>query len=208
MSFVNYTEMARVTGVPFNYLLSRGQQIKVISQLFRSAGEAGYIIPAMKSEGTDEQYEGATVIEPSRGFYDVPIATLDFASLYPSIMMAHNLCYTTLLDKASIERLRLVEGEDYVHTPNNGKLDSARATQVTDYFATTKRRKGLLPFILENLLSARKRAKQDLKVEKDPFKRAVLDGRQLALKVRGTCLVCLTEDQCQFGIRLHGCYSR
>lgn len=121
MCFVNYTEMARVTGVPFNYLLSRGQQIKVISQLFRSAGEAGYIIPALKSEGTDEQYEGATVIEPTKGFYDVPIATLDFASLYPSIMQAHNLCYTTLLDKQTIERMKLVEGEDYVHTPNNGK---------------------------------------------------------------------------------------
>lgn len=52
-----------------------------------------------------------------------------------------------------------------------------------DFFATSKRRKGLLPHILENLLAARKRAKQDLKVEKDPFKRAVLDGRQLALKV-------------------------
>nr|XP_031863513.1 DNA polymerase delta catalytic subunit [Kwoniella shandongensis]KAA5530585.1 DNA polymerase delta catalytic subunit [Kwoniella shandongensis] len=171
MCFVNYTEMARVTGVPFNYLLSRGQQIKVISQLYRNAADAGYIIPAMKGEGTDEQYEGATVIEPTKGFYDVPIATLDFASLYPSIMMAHNLCYTTLLDKVTIERLKLVEEEDYVHTPNN------------DYFATTKRRKGLLPTILENLLGARKRAKQDLKVEKDPFKRAVLDGRQLALKV-------------------------
>lgn len=48
---------------------------------------------------------------------------------------------------------------------------------------TEKRRKGLLPHVLENLLSARKRAKADLKVEKDPFKRAVLDGRQLALKV-------------------------
>jgi hypothetical protein len=47
----------------------------------------------------------------------------------------------------------------------------------------TKRRKGLLPTILENLISARKRAKADLKKEKDPFKRAVLDGRQLALKV-------------------------
>ncbi|WRT63862.1 uncharacterized protein IL334_000787 [Kwoniella shivajii] len=171
MCFVNYTEMARVTGVPFNYLLSRGQQIKVISQLYRSAGEAGYIIPAMRSEGSDEQYEGATVIEPTKGYYDVPIATLDFASLYPSIMMAHNLCYTTLLDKATIERLKLVEGKDYVHTPNN------------DYFATTNKRKGLLPIILENLLGARKKAKQDLKVEKDPFKRAVLDGRQLALKI-------------------------
>lgn len=57
-------------------------------------------------------------------------------------------------------------------------------TDVSDYFATAKRRKGLLPFVLENLLAARKRAKADLKVEKDPFKRAVLDGRQLALKVR------------------------
>ena len=34
-------------------------------------------------------------------YYDVPIATLDFSSLYPSIMQAHNLCYTTLLQKPS-----------------------------------------------------------------------------------------------------------
>jgi DNA polymerase delta subunit 1 len=45
------------------------------------------------------------------------------------------------------------------------------------------RRKGLLPIVLEDLLAARKRAKADLKKETDPFKRAVLDGRQLALKV-------------------------
>lgn len=44
-------------------------------------------------------------------------------------------------------------------------------------------RKGLLPQILEDLLAARKRAKKDLKMEKDKFKRAVLDGRQLALKI-------------------------
>ncbi|KDQ18974.1 hypothetical protein BOTBODRAFT_28455 [Botryobasidium botryosum FD-172 SS1] len=171
MCFVNYTEMARVTGVPFNYLLSKGQQIKVVSQLFRKAREQGYVIPSTKAEGMDEQYEGATVIEPKKGYYDVPIATLDFSSLYPSIMMAHNLCYTTLLDKATIARLNLVKDVDYVQTPNN------------DMFVTTKRRKGLLPTVLEDLLSARKRAKNDLKKETDPFKRAVLDGRQLALKI-------------------------
>lgn len=71
--------------------------------------------------GTDEQYEGATVIEPMKGYYDVPIATLDFSSLYPSIMMAHNLCYTTLLDRGTIDRLTLVEDVDYIKTPNNGK---------------------------------------------------------------------------------------
>lgn len=120
MCFVNYTEMARVTGVPFNFLLARGQSIKVLSQLFRRANEEGFIVPALKGEGSDEQYEGATVIEPKKGYYDVPIATLDFSSLYPSIMMAHNLCYTTLLDRATIDRLKLVKGADYVQTPNNG----------------------------------------------------------------------------------------
>ena len=101
----------------------------------------------------------------------MPIATLDFASLYPSIMMAHNLCYTTLLDPSIVKTLNLTKDVDYVVTPNN------------DYFVTKDKRKGLLPTVLEDLLAARKRAKNDLKKEKDPFKRAVLDGRQLALKV-------------------------
>ena len=35
MCIINYMEMARVTGVPLSYLLSRGQQIKVVSQLLR-----------------------------------------------------------------------------------------------------------------------------------------------------------------------------
>ena len=207
MCFINYTEMARVTGVPFNYLLSRGQQIKVVSQLFRKAKEQGYLVPALKSEGlccavaeeyrlnsaamwtgTDEQYEGATVIEPTKGYYDVPIATLDFASLYPSIMMAHNLCYTTLLDPKSVEPLKLVKDQDYVITPNNGMFEVCRSLPslkqwLLDYFVKSNKRKGLLPTVLEDLLAARKRARADLKVETDPFKRAVLDGRQLALKV-------------------------
>jgi len=42
-------------------------------------------------------FEGATVLEAKQGYYKTPVATLDFASLYPSIMMAHNLCYSTLL---------------------------------------------------------------------------------------------------------------
>jgi DNA polymerase delta subunit 1 len=185
MCLVNYIEMARVTGVPFNYILQRGQQIKVVSQLYRKALEEGFLIPAMRAEGifkiiflefnffilaTEEQYEGATVIEPLKGYYDVPIATLDFASLYPSIMMAHNLCYTTLLDPSDISRLSL-SPDDYIRTPSG------------DYFVKTNLRKGILPIVLEDLLAARKRAKQDLKKECDPFKKAVLDGRQLALKV-------------------------
>lgn len=180
MCLVNYTEMARVTGVPFNYLLARGQQVKFISQLFRKALEQNLVIPNLRNEGTDEQYEGATVIEPTRGYYDVPIATLDFASLYPSIIQAHNLCYTTLLNKTSVEKLGLKKDEDYIVTPNG------------DLFCTAKVRKGLLTQILEELLTARKSAKKELAIETDPFKKAVLNGRQLALKVSANSVYGIT----------------
>ncbi|KAI5810896.1 DNA polymerase family B-domain-containing protein [Peziza echinospora] len=180
MCLVNYTEMARVTGVPFNYLLSRGQQIKFISQIFRKAGEQGLVIPNLKTEGSDEQYEGATVIDPTRGYYDVPIATLDFASLYPSIMQAHNLCYTTLVKQETINRLGLKKDDDYTVTPTG------------DLFVKSTVRKGLLPIIFEDLLGARKRAKDDLKKETDPFKKAVLNGRQLALKISANSVYGIT----------------
>ncbi|KAK3328405.1 DNA polymerase family B-domain-containing protein [Cercophora scortea] len=176
----NYTEMSRVTGVPFNYLLARGQQVKFLSQLFRKALEQKLVIPNMRSDSSDDQYEGATVIEPTRGYYDVPIATLDFASLYPSIMQAHNLCYTTLIKKHDIERWNLKKDEDYIVTPNG------------DMFVTTKQRKGLLAQILEELLAARKQAKRELAVETDPFKKAVLNGRQLALKISANSVYGLT----------------
>ena len=180
MCLVNYTEMARVTGVPFNYLLARGQQVKFISQLFRKALEEHLVIPNLSSDPSDEQYEGATVIEPTKGYYDVPIATLDFASLYPSIIQAHNLCYTTLLNKNSVEKLGLKMNIDYIVTPNG------------DRFCTATKRKGLLSTILEELLSARKKAKKELAVETDPFKKAVLNGRQLALKVSANSVYGIT----------------
>lgn len=84
---VNYVEMARVTGVPLNFLLTRGQQIKVFSMLLRKTRKENLVIPNIAKHGSDEaSYEGATVIDPKKAFYEVPIATLDFASLYPSIM--------------------------------------------------------------------------------------------------------------------------
>ncbi|KAF1835563.1 DNA polymerase delta catalytic subunit [Decorospora gaudefroyi] len=181
MCLVNYTEMARVTGVPFNYLLARGQQIRFLSQLFRKALDHQLVVPDLPNRGdSGDQYEGATVIEPKRGYYKRPIATLDFASLYPSIMQAHNLCYTTWLDKQTVEKLKMKLDEDYIVTPNG------------DMFCTAKTRKGLLTEILEELLGARKRAKRELAVETDPFKKAVLNGRQLALKISANSVYGLT----------------
>ncbi|KAI1729693.1 DNA polymerase family B domain-containing protein [Ditylenchus destructor] len=170
MLVINYIEMARVTGVPISFLVFRGQQVKILSQLVRKTRQRNIFLPVVESAGADnETYEGATVIEPMKGYYQQPIATLDFASLYPSIMIAHNLCYTTLLSKPMAREL--VENEDYVKTPSG------------DMFVKNHLRRGILPEILEDLLSARKKAKTDLKSEKDPFRQMVLNGRQMALKI-------------------------
>lgn len=173
MCLINYIEMARVTGVPFSYLLTRGQQIKVISQLYRKVLKEDLLVPARDTDGSDDtQYEGATVIDPIRGFHELPVSTLDFTSLYPSIMQAHNLCYSTYLPSlSSAEQYGLVKDKDYKVTPSGS------------IFVKPEIRKGILPQILENLLSARRAVKAELKKENDPFKRAILDGRQLALKI-------------------------
>jgi len=182
MCVINYMEMARVTGVPLSYLQTRGQQIKVVSQLLRKAMEQDLLLPTHQSQASDENYEGATVIDPVRGYYDVPIATLDFSSLYPSIMMAHNLCYTSLLLPGAIAKHDLT-AEQYIKTPSG------------NYFVKSSVRPGLLPEILTDLLSARKKAKADLKKETDPFKRGVLDGRQLALKISANSVYGFTGAQ-------------
>ncbi|KAG7196604.1 hypothetical protein KM043_013092 [Ampulex compressa] len=182
MCIIIYMEMARVTGVSILSLLTRGQQIKVISQLLRKTREMDYLMPVHHSHGSEEQYEGGTVIEPKRGYYNDPIATLDFSSLYPSIIMAHNICYTTLLNTEKQKKYNLKTDEVTI-TPNNSM------------FAKASVRKGILPEILENLLSARKTAKAELKNETDPLKQKVLDGRQYALKVSANSVYGFTGAQ-------------
>ena len=51
MYMYNYVEMARVTGVPMSFLLTRGQSIKVFSQILRKARQKGLLVPNMKVRG-------------------------------------------------------------------------------------------------------------------------------------------------------------
>lgn len=172
MMLVNSVEIARVTGVPFAFLLPRGQQIKTLSKLYRKANVDNVLVPYAYKVPDQGKYEGAIVRKPIVGFYNEPIPTLDFASLYPSIMQAHNLCYTTLIGKLKDAlALGFVQDVDFEVTPTG------------DAFAKPCRAKGILPAILTDLLSARKRAKQLLAAEKDPAKKQVYDARQLALKI-------------------------
>jgi DNA polymerase delta subunit 1 len=69
-------------------------------------------------------------------------------------MMAHNLCYSTLIPR---DKVRLHNPDDYIKTPNG------------DFFVKTEKKKGLLPMILEELIGARKKARQELAKTTDPF---------------------------------------
>ena len=183
LSFIeNYTEMARVCGVPLQFLLTRGQQVRFLSQLFRKALEGKMVIPNLRNDYTvaDDEYDISPHIESVRGYYDVPIAVLEFESLYPSLLQSHNLCYTTLVSRRDIDRLGLVKDTDYTVTPNGY------------YFVTKSRRKGILPEILEEMASASKKVERELAQEKDSFKRAMFNGRKLALDASANSIQILT----------------
>ena len=169
---VNYVEMSRVTGVPLSFLISRGQQIKVFSMILRKCKAEKLLVPTVRASGNptsgDIGYEGATVLDPIKSYYREPIATLDFASLYPSIMQAYNLCYSTLVNPADVAKI----DSSMYNKSENGNV-----------FVKSTVKKGILPSILDELLSARKRAKRDMKNATTEFERAVQNGRQMALKV-------------------------
>ena len=164
-TLMNLLEMAKATWVPLNYLVERGQQIKVFSQLTKKARELGYLVPTFDYGYKDQTgYEGATVLEAQSGAYYTPITALDFEGLYPSIMMAHNLCYSTLVLDPKYENVPGVKYEQF------GRHVFAQDVP------------SVLPNILAELKQFRKQAKKDMAASTGATKR-MFNGKQLAYKI-------------------------
>jgi DNA polymerase delta subunit 1 len=70
-------------------------------------------------------------------------------------MMAHNICYTTLAKKANLVQYGLKKDEDYIESDEG------------HCFVKPHIRKGILPMILEDLISTRKKAKAELALATD-----------------------------------------
>ena len=171
----NQIEMAKACWVPLAFLSERGQQIKVFSQMAKKARELGFLIPtfrAQKNQGPDEKYEGATVLEAQTGAYYTPITALDFASLYPSIMCAENLCYSTLVAPGG--RWDNLPGVTY---QTFGQFRFALSG------ADGKPVPSLLPVILTDLKAYRKKAKKDMAAAEGTPMESVYNGKQLAYKI-------------------------
>lgn len=165
----NQVEMAKACWVPLAFLSERGQQIKVFSQMAKKARELNFIIPTFRrppdGAAPDEGYQGATVLDAQTGAYYAPVTALDFASLYPSIMCAHNLCYSSLVMDPKYDNLPGVEYEQFgAHR---------FAQNVTS----------LLPTILMDLKAFRKKAKKLMAAAEGTPLEAVYNGQQLAYKI-------------------------
>lgn len=65
----------------------------------------GFLVPCDKNRIKEGTYEGAAVLDPNKGFYKDPVIVLDFASLYPSIMIANNTCYSTLVSENRAKKM-------------------------------------------------------------------------------------------------------
>lgn len=166
---------ANVSYIPLNFLEIKGQGIKIKSTTMHKCKKFDVLIPtADYAQECEDSFTGATVLDPEPGAYYKPLAGLDFASLYPSVMIAYNFCLSTLVkDK---EYLNLPDRKylkvDWVDT--TGKECSANYVQDV---------KGIIPQILEELWQERKKYKKLMKTAKNSTEYNILNGIQLAVKV-------------------------
>jgi len=149
-------------------------------------------------------FEGAIVLDPKPGIYlDDPIAVLDYASLYPSSIIEKNISHETHIEDHSLlpligkDNYHEVEYQNWIYI-NKGKGDTVEKKlgdgTTKCYFMKPEYMKkkglvddkeplGIIPSVLNHLLSARTATKKEMKKEPDEFKKKVLDGLQLAYKV-------------------------
>ncbi len=204
-----FIEMSKLCSVPIQFLVMRGQGIKLTSYMALKCAEKDILMPLISKGDADDSYEGAIVLEPKCGLYlDKPIACVDYSSLYPSCSISDNI---SMDSKVWTKEFKLdgtirhttgacnIKGEFiYDNLPGYSYVDIVCDT----YEAGTKivngkkvcrwaqfpDGKAIFPSILEELLAARKSTKKQMEKETDPFKKNILDKRQLSIKVTANSL--------------------
>ncbi|KAI0431815.1 DNA polymerase family B [Xylaria sp. FL1042] len=184
------SEQARVLGVDFFSVFSRGSQFKVESIMFRIAKPENFILvsPDRKQVGMQNALECLPlVMEPQSAFYNSPLIVLDFQSLYPSVMIAYNYCYSTFLGRivnwrgtnkmgfTDYRRQNRLLGllKDHINIAPNGIM-----------YCKAEIRKSLLAKMLTEILETRVMVKSGMKQDKDDKTlQRLLNNRQLALKL-------------------------
>lgn len=183
------SEQARLLGVDFFSVFSRGSQFKVESLMFRIAKPENYLLPSpsRKQVGQQNALECLPlVMEPQSAFYNSPLLVLDFQSLYPSVMIAYNYCYSTFLGRVVSWRGQNKMGfTDYRRQQRILELlkDEINIAPNGMIYAKPSIRKSLLAKMLGEIIETRVMVKSGMKINKeDKTLQRLLNNRQLALK--------------------------
>jgi len=168
-----YIEVSRVCGLLLQDVLNEGEAAKIECLLLREFNKREYILPnkpdnvetlKRKEEREIKGIKGALVLSPKVGLYTTPIVYLDFKSMYPTIYVNFNICPSTLV------------------LDNNFKEEEVIISPYGTKFVRPEIRKGIIPQIVEFLITERDRIKKEMKKEKDEIRRNILDAKQEALK--------------------------
>ena len=195
LKFWNATiSMASVCHTSVVDLFAHGQTARIFCQVYKYCSDNNIIVENdIYKAQPDEFVEGAFVLPPKSGLYD-NIVSFDFASLYPSIMIGHNIDFSTLVseeDEVKDEDCNLIEWDEHYGCgcPEAKPIKKARDGRkfvICKHYKVKwlKEPKGVIPTIIENLLRARKevRAKME-KCDPDSVEYSLLNQLQLALKV-------------------------
>lgn len=185
-------EQARVVGIDFSSVYTRGSQYKVESFLARLTKAENYMLasPSREQVGQQNALECiALVMEPESQLYTSPVLVLDFQSLYPSVVLAHNYCYSTCLGKVSdFEGANKLGTETLYYKPALIKRlltqDDVTISPNGLVFVKPHIRKSLLARMLGEILETRFMVKDTAKLDRSNVSFQRLNhNRQLALKL-------------------------
>ncbi|XP_041831754.1 DNA polymerase zeta catalytic subunit isoform X2 [Melanotaenia boesemani] len=186
------SELSRLFGIQFLHVLTRGSQYRVESMMLRVAKPLNYIpvTPSVQQRAQQRAPQCIPlVMEPESRFYSNSVVVLDFQSLYPSIVIAYNYCFSTCLghvdrlgtpDEFKFGCTSLRVPPELLHQLRNDITVSPSGIA----FVKAPVRKGVLPSMLEEILNTRIMVKQSMKTYKqDKALMRLLDARQLGLKL-------------------------
>ncbi|XP_045467770.1 DNA polymerase zeta catalytic subunit isoform X2 [Harmonia axyridis] len=195
LDFVGRTsELARLFGIQFYEVLSRGSQFRVESMMLRLAKPLNYVAvsPSVQQRAKMKAPEHiALVLEPESKLYTDPVIVLDFQSLYPSIIIAYNYCFSTCVGRVD----SLGKNTPFEFGATNLRVSKDRIKYLFQRnllnfspcgvaFVNKSVRDGIMPRMLREILDTRLMVKKSMKENKDDaVLQKVLHSRQLGLKL-------------------------
>jgi len=151
-------DLATVSRLPMDDVLNVGNSNLIDSLLIREVDRNRMAVPLTRKAEEKDSIEGAYVHTIEAGLFNW-VCVLDFKSMYPSIIITKNICFTTQSDDGTI------------------------LSPVGCKFLSSAVRPGILPSILKELMTERDRIKKLIKESTNEIDKNYYDGLQGAIKI-------------------------